>query len=126
MRSSILTAKKWKEPEGIKSNKCDAELTYAVLEADTRIRVVGYDPRIGILHIGDIEKSRTRLLEPMRLGVDGAILNFVRDRTFSAADFVLPKDGVCRLTSQLARAVAQCTQGSLVSDPDQAAKRRPA
>jgi CRISPR-associated protein Cas1 len=45
------------------------------------------------------------LIEPERPRVDAAVLKFVRSRTFSAADFVIRKDGVCRLSPPLARAV---------------------
>lgn len=38
--------------------------------------------------------------------VDAAILAFIANRSFSAADFILRKDGVCRLSPQLARVVA--------------------
>ena len=88
---------------------------YAVLEAETRIRIIseGYDPRIGILHVGRKREKQDSfvfdLMEPLRPVVDGAILNFVRDQTFSASDFVLRSDGVCRLSPQLAVAVAACS-----------------
>lgn len=111
-RSSILSGKKFKNWRA--SNPINAMLNYAyaVLEANTRIRVVseGYDPRIGILHVGRTREKEDSfvfdMMEPLRPVVDGAILNFVRGQTFSAKDFVLRSDGVCRLNPQLARAVA--------------------
>lgn len=118
-RSSVLSGKKWKNWKA--SNPVNAMLNYAyaVLEADTRVRIVseGYDPRIGLLHAGrhrDKEDSFVfDMMEPLRPVVDRAILSLVRGRSFSAADFVLRVDGVCRLAPQLARAVIQPVQSTL-------------
>jgi CRISPR-associated protein Cas1 len=118
-RSSILTGKR---PENYKAaHPLNAMLNYgyAVLEAETRIRLVadGYDPRIGILHVGRKREKQDSfvfdLMEPLRPVVDEAILNFVANNSFSAADFVLRKDGVCRLSPQLAQAVSRQAHLSL-------------
>lgn len=109
-RSSILTGKK---PENYKAaHPINAMLNYAyaILEADTRIKVVanGYDPRLGILHVGKRGKNSSfvfDLMEPLRPVVDQAVLRFARDQKFSASDFVLRRDGVCRLSPQLAKAL---------------------
>lgn len=109
-RSSILTGKK---PENYKAaHPINAMLNYAyaVLEADTRIKVVanGYDPRLGILHVGKRGKHSSfvfDLMEPLRPVVDQAVLRFARDQKFSANDFVLRRDGVCRLSPKLAKAL---------------------
>jgi len=46
-------------------------------------------------------------MEPMRPVVDRAILDRVKTATFSACDFSIQLDGVCRLNPELARRVAQ-------------------
>ncbi len=118
-RSSLLTGKNsenWKASHPINAM---LNYAYAVLEAETRIRIIseGYDPRIGILHIGRKREKQDSfvfdLMEPLRPAVDGAILSFVRGQAFSARDFVLREDGVCRLNPQLARAVASAVDRRL-------------
>ena len=47
------------------------------------------------------------MLEPERPKVDATILDFVQTKSFTGADFILRKDGACRLSPQLARVVAQ-------------------
>ena len=84
---------------------------YAVKVAQMQIQAIadGYDPSFGIMHNGRRGKPALilDLIEPERPVVDAAILTLVRERTFSAADFPIRSDGVCRLSPQLARAVAQ-------------------
>lgn len=46
------------------------------------------------------------MIEPERPKVDATILAFAQSRKFSGAEFILGKDGVCRLSPQLARVVA--------------------
>lgn len=82
---------------------------YAVLQSTLQIKAVsdGYDPIFGIMH-NSYQGSPAfvfDLMEPGRPNVDGAILRFVRDNSFSAADFMLTGDGICRLGPQLARAI---------------------
>ncbi len=73
------------------------------------------DPTIGLMH--DLANKKREnlvfdLMEPLRAVVDREILELVRSETFSAKDFAITKDGVCRLNPQLARRlvlrVAQC------------------
>lgn len=118
-RSSVLSGKKWKNWRA--SNPINAMLNYgyAVLEANTRIRVVseGYDPRIGLLHIGRHREKEDSfvfdMMEPERSKVDAAVLKFVRENTFSAADFVLREDGACRLHPRLAVTLAHLIHSSI-------------
>ncbi|MAI90564.1 CRISPR-associated endonuclease Cas1 [Ponticaulis sp.] len=105
-RSSVLTgrkAKNWKA-----TNPVNAMLNYgyAVLESELRIQALieGYDPRFGILHQTNNFSGDAYifdLMEPLRPKVDAAILQFIASNTFHAKDFVLRKDGVCRLGSAL-------------------------
>lgn len=84
---------------------------YAVKQAQLQMQAIadGYDPTIGILHHGRRGKPAYifDMIEPERPKVDATILAFIANRSFSAADFVLRKDGVCRLSPQLARVVAR-------------------
>lgn len=83
---------------------------YAVMHSKLQIKAIaeGYSPILGIMH----RQKRTSasyildMLEPERPHVDAAILDFVQSRTFSGADFILRKDGACRLSPQLARVIA--------------------
>ncbi len=83
---------------------------YAVKLAHMQIQAIadGYDPTIGIVHNSQRGSPAWVLdmIELERCAVDAAILKFVRKETFAAADFVVRKDGICRLSPQLARAVA--------------------
>lgn len=104
---------------GIKpSNRCASHpvnamlnYAYAVKLAQMQIQAVadGYDPTIGIMHHGRRGKPSYifDLIEPERPKVDAAILQFVAEQSFAAADFVIRKDGGCRLSPQLARMIAQ-------------------
>ena len=84
---------------------------YAVMHSKLQVKAIadGYSPLLGIMH----RQKRTSasyildMLEPERPRVDAAILDFVQSRTFTGADFILRKDGACRLSPQLARVVAQ-------------------
>jgi CRISPR-associated protein Cas1 len=87
---------------------------YGVLLAQTQVRLIaeGYDPTLGIMH--DRESDRGSYpafaldhIEPMRPVIDRAVLQLVRDETFTGADFSIQHDGVCRLNPELARRVAQ-------------------
>ena len=83
---------------------------YAVKLAQLQIDAVadGYDPIQGIMH--NSHKGSPALvldfIELERPRVDAKILELVADRKFAAADFIVKRDGVCRLSPQLARAVA--------------------
>ncbi|MDE2016472.1 MAG: CRISPR-associated endonuclease Cas1 [Hyphomicrobiales bacterium] len=109
-RSSILTgrkAKNWKASHPINAM---LNYAYAVRAAQLQVETVaeGLDPYAGIMH-----NSREGfpayvydVIEPERPKVDAAIIAFARGRAFSGADFILRRDGVCRLSPQLARVVA--------------------
>jgi len=45
------------------------------------------------------------LMEPDRPKVDRAVLDFVIGHAFDPADFVIRRDGVCRLNPEMARIV---------------------
>jgi CRISP-associated protein Cas1 len=109
-RSSILTGKmprNWKA-----SHPINAMLNYAYAVKVSQLQVEaigqGYDPYSGIMHHvrQDFPAYAYDMIEPERPKVDAAIIAFVQSRKFSGADFVLRKDGVCRLSPQLARVVA--------------------
>lgn len=109
-RSSILTgrkAKNWKA-----SHPINAMLNYAYAVKATQLQVEavadGFDPHSGIMHHSrpDFPAYVYDLIEPERPKVDAAVVGFAQSRKFSGADFVLRKDGVCRLSPQLARVVA--------------------
>lgn len=46
------------------------------------------------------------MIEPERAIADVAVLTFMRDNRFAAADFTIRRDGVCRRSPQLVRMVA--------------------
>ena len=109
-RSSVLTGYKpgnWKA-----SHPLNAMLNYAyaVKAAELQVEALaeGYDPAFGVMHNADRSYCAFAydLIEPERPRVDAAILEFIGKRSFAAADFIIRKDGVCRLSPQLARAVA--------------------
>ncbi|MCW4463106.1 CRISPR-associated endonuclease Cas1 [Sphingomonas sp. BT-65] len=83
---------------------------YAVKLAKMQIEAIadGFDPTLGIVHNSQRGSPAWVLdmIELERAAVDAAILQFVREQTFAAADFIITRDGVCRLSPQLARAVA--------------------
>jgi len=83
---------------------------YAVKSAKLQIEAIadGYDPTIGIMHNSKRGSPAWVLdmIELERSAVDAVILQFVRDKSFAPADFILRKDGCCRLSPQLARVVA--------------------
>lgn len=82
---------------------------YAVKLAQLQIAAIadGYDPTLGIMHNSNKGSPAWVLdmIELERATVDAAVLQFVRDQTFVAADFIIRKDGVCRLSPQLARII---------------------
>jgi CRISP-associated protein Cas1 len=109
-RSSTATGKK---PENRKaSHPVNAILNYAyaVRVAQLQIEAVadGFDPFAGIMHHPrrGFPAYAYDLIEPERPKVDAQALTFIRAHTFSGADFILTTEGVCRLSPQLARAVA--------------------
>jgi CRISP-associated protein Cas1 len=103
---------------------------YGVLVARTQIELIaeGYDPTLGVLHGRESERGAYPAfaldrMEPMRPVVDRAVLQVVRDVTFTGSDFAIQPDGVCRLNPELARRVAQLTIDAIEAS---ASLRRPA
>jgi CRISPR/Cas system-associated endonuclease Cas1 len=109
-RSSLLSGKVPKNRGA--SHPVNAILNYAytVRQSQLQIDAVanGYDPTLGIMHNRHQGSNAyiLDLIEPERPIVDAAILPFLQGHSFSAADFVIRRDGVCRLSPQLARKVA--------------------
>jgi CRISPR-associated protein Cas1 len=91
---------------------------YAVLESQVRIATLsqGLDPMIGYLHACRPGRAALvyDLMEPLRPRADRLVLSFVLSHTFSASDFGVGVNGVCRLHPQLARQVAQLTMKGLL------------
>ncbi len=87
---------------------------YGVLESQIRGHIVaaGLNPRIGYIHMN--VKNRDSLIydlmEPVRPIMDQKILEFVLNRTFSPDDFILNKNGICRLHPQFARYIVKIVQ----------------
>lgn len=94
------------------SHPINAMLNYAYAVKLTKVQIEaianGYDPTLGIMHNSKRGSPAWVLdmIELERAEVDAAILQLVREKTFAAADFIIRKDGVCRLSPQLARMVA--------------------
>lgn len=94
------------------SDPINAMLNYAYSVKLARMQIEaiahGYDPTMGIMH--NARRGQPAyifdMMEPERPLVDAALLGFINSRRFSGADFILNKDGVCRLSPQLARMVA--------------------
>ncbi|MGC8669491.1 MAG: CRISPR-associated endonuclease Cas1 [Chthonomonadales bacterium] len=85
---------------------------YAVAAAETLIavRATSLDPSLGVLH--EDQDGRPSLiydlLEPLRPRVDRMVLEWVCTRTFRLGhDFVLLRDGICRLGIELAAEVSK-------------------
>lgn len=112
-RSSILTGRKARNWKASHPLNAMLNYAYAVRVAQLQVQSVadGCDPFAGIMHHSrpDFPAYVYDLIEPERPKVDAAILAFAQSRTFSGADFILRKDGVCRLSPQLARALAAIT-----------------
>jgi CRISPR-associated endonuclease Cas1 len=93
------------------SHPVNAILNYAytVLQSEIQINAIseGYDPTIGIMHEGSGGSPAFvfDMMEPHRPLVDRRILEFVNERVFHPADFVIRSDGVCRLNPEMARYV---------------------
>lgn len=108
-RSSLANGRKPKNRNA--SDPINAMLNYAygVLQAQLQVKALsqGFDPMLGIMHHGhrDSPAYVFDVMEPERPKVDAALLRFVTDQDFSAADFSLRSDGVVRLSPQLARRV---------------------
>jgi CRISP-associated protein Cas1 len=108
-RSSALAEKTSKNRNATHPINAMLNYAYAVLEAQVRIQAVseGYDPTIGIMH-HDYRDGPAFVLdkmEPLRPVVDREVLRFALSKELHPADFVLHRDGVCRLNPQVARHV---------------------
>ena len=90
---------------------------YTVASAQLQIQAMaeGYDPSIGLLHETLPGRSAFILdmIEPVRPVIDAKILFMLKYHTLDPTDFIIRKDGVCRLSPQLARAVAALIKGKL-------------
>jgi CRISPR/Cas system-associated endonuclease Cas1 len=83
---------------------------YGVLHSQVEIALVahGFDPLRGILHRNQ-EYAKALVFDFMEIFrplVDARVLKFVLKHAFSAGDFAINSEGVCRLNPQLAKAVA--------------------
>jgi CRISPR-associated endonuclease Cas1 len=109
-RSSLATGVKPENRNASHPANALLNYAYAVKLAHVQIDAVanGYDPMLGIMHNGRKGSPGWALdmIEPHRPVVDGSILSLIRKQRFAAADFIMRRDGVCRLSPQLARAVA--------------------
>lgn len=107
----------WRKRSTVARHPVNAMLNYGygILANQVRSQVItaGLDPSIGILH-GNSENPNPLvydLMEPLRPGVDRAVVDFVLRHTFAPADFTITKWGGCRLNPQLARALIKQTLG---------------
>jgi CRISP-associated protein Cas1 len=79
---------------------------YGILHNQIQIALAaqGFDPRRGIMHESrdDCAALVLDLMEPFRPTVDGVVLKLLAKQAFSASDFTITREGVCRLNPQLA------------------------
>lgn len=132
-RSSLATGVKPENRNASHPVNALLNYAYAVKLAHVQIDAVanGYDPMLGIMHNGRHGSPGWALdmIEPHRPVVDGSILRLIREQRFGAADFTIRRDGVCRLSPQLARVVAALvsaarTDGPMASLPGRKQARR--
>lgn len=109
-RSSLATGVKPENRNASHPVNAMLNYAYAVKLAQMQIQAIadGYDPTLGIMHNGKRGNPALilDLIEPQRPVVDAAILTLIRNQSFAAADFIIRRDGACRLSPQLARKVA--------------------
>ena len=78
---------------------------YALLETETTVacRALGLDPGMGIIHADAPARSSLALdvMEAGRPAVDRYVIGLLRDRVFSARDFLETSQGVCRVMPPL-------------------------
>jgi len=83
---------------------------YAIRLSQLQIEAIGNGnhPMLGIMHHEERGKPSyiLDLLEPERPKVDAVILTFLQNHKLSPVDFILRKDGACRLSPGLARIIA--------------------
>lgn len=115
-RSSLATGVKPENRNASHPINAMLNYAYAVKLAQLQIEAIGngYDPTIGIIHNGKRGSPALVLdfIEPHRPAVDALILRLVTEQRFAAADFIVRRDGVCRLSPQLARMIASLVSGS--------------
>jgi CRISPR-associated protein Cas1 len=90
--------------------------TYAAdLQSQIQINAVaeGYYPTIGIMHEGRDGSAAFvfNLMEPERPVIDRKVLEVIKRNVFDPADFVIRRDGVCRLNPQMAKHITQLSPG---------------
>ena len=94
---------------------------YTVASAQLQIQAMadGFDPSIGVLHETLSGRSAFVLdiIEPVRPVIDAKILFMLKYHTLDPADFIIRKDGVCRLSPQFARKVAIVVESILPVQP---------
>lgn len=87
---------------------------YGVLENQVRAQLLaaGVDPTIGYIHSNWEDRSSLvfDLMEPVRPIMDKKVLEFVLRHKFSPDDFILNKNGICRLHPQFARFIVKSIQ----------------
>lgn len=109
-RSSLATGVKPENRNASHPVNAMLNYAYAVKLAQLQIRAIadGYDPTLGIMHNGKRGNPALilDLIESQRPVVDAAILKLIRNQKFAASDFIIRRDGACRLSPQLARKVA--------------------
>lgn len=110
LRSSLATGVKAENRNASHPVNAMLNYAYAVRLAKLQIEAIadGYDVTIGIMHNSKRGSHAWVLdmIELERAAVDAIVLKFVRDTSFSPADFILRKDGCCRLSPQLARTIS--------------------
>ena len=87
---------------------------YSIVEAESAIaaRAVGLDPGLGVLHADQPNRDSLAddLMEPVRPLVDRYVLRLLASRRFALSDFHETRQGVCRVTTRLARELAEAAQ----------------
>ena len=90
---------------------------YGVLENQVRTQLLmaGVDPTIGYIHaLGENRHSLVfDFMEPLRPIMDCRIIEFIQRHVFLPDDFILNKNGICRLQPQFARYIVKLVQDML-------------
>jgi CRISPR-associated protein Cas1 len=88
---------------------------YALLEAETRLTIaaLGLDPGLGLLHVDSATRDSLAcdLMEPVRPGVDGFLIDTVMRSPLKREWFFEQRDGTCRLMADFASRLAETTSG---------------
>jgi CRISPR-associated endonuclease Cas1 len=105
-------------PSGFKSSRKAAtpfhaliNYGYAILEMEATIalQAYGFDPGLGILHTDKRYRGSLAhdLMEPVRPGVDGLVMDLVEKRALARGDVYESREGVCRLGPSLCQMMAR-------------------